>query len=142
MARVMEGRHASERKSEMSKRNKKDEKKTNETHGASDRDAMLRRERIAMRKAEKRVTDRSKNRTPKYIQNYIVTLRHADGTIIVKDTFANIEDWLYDLPNGAYHYDNDNTDSTHFFSVHDGGVDFIGAKMADGTWLLPLGGLD
>ena len=38
------GRHASERKGEMSKRDKKDEDKANKTHGASDRDAMHRRE--------------------------------------------------------------------------------------------------
>ncbi len=74
----------------MSKRDKKDEKKANKTHGVSDRDAMHRRERIAMRKARKRVTDRSMKRTPKDIRDYIVRLRHADGAVIVKDTYANI----------------------------------------------------
>jgi len=80
-------------------------------------------------------------RTPKHIRDYIVTLRHADGTIIVKDTFANIKDWLYDLPNGTYHYVNDKTDSTHFFSVQDRGVDFIGARLADGRMYPYFGGL-
>ncbi len=37
-------------------------------------------------------------------------------------------------------YVNDKTDSTHFFSVHDGGVDFIGAKLADGRMYPYFGG--
>ena len=82
----------------------KDENKTNKTHGASDRDAMHRRERIGMRKARKRSADWRMKRTPKDIQDYIVTLCHADGTVIVQDTCANIKNRLYGLPNGSYHY--------------------------------------
>jgi len=120
---------------------KYDKNKANKTHGASDRDAMHRRERIAMRKARKGVTDRSMKRTPKDIQDYIVTLRHADGTIIVKDTYANIKDRLYGLPNGIYHYVNDKTESTHFFSVHDRGVDFIATRLDDPDMYPYFGGL-
>jgi len=83
-------------------------------------EAKARREQEARGFAKKVAAAWRENCVPAFLRDCIVKLCHPDGTIISKDTWINTKAMMCDLPNGDYHYVNDKTRSTQYFSVRDG----------------------
>lgn len=103
--------------------------------GQRGKEARARREQQAREFAKTVAAAWRENCVPAFLRDCIVKLCNANGTIICKDTWINIKAMMCDLPDGDYHYVNDKTRSTQFFSVRGGVPWTTGATMPSGKFV-------
>lgn len=103
--------------------------------GQSAKEARARREQEARRQAKKEAATWRESCVPRFLRDCMVKLCRPDGSVISKDTWMNIKALMSDLPDGEYHYVNDKTRSTQFFSVRSGVLWTTGTTMPDGRFV-------